>query len=261
MKLLTILLSLAAFTVAQSFDYGDWREPGPDDLRSPCPGLNALANHGFLPRDGRNITQATLIKGVAAVNLSAENAVGLFVAALRTSSDPASGAFTLQDLKKHNIIEHDGSLSRADVDTPGAGDQGFNPKVFSEYKSFFGGATQITLALAATARWGRINSARKTNPNFVYGPAQRFNSYAETATFFQVLQNATTGTVPLEFLEIFFSEERLPVVEGWRAPSTLTGLGVATTILQLAMDTDEKAADLVLPRSKRGYSHVGELEL
>lgn len=26
--------------------------PGPSDKRGPCPGLNAAANHGFLPRSG-----------------------------------------------------------------------------------------------------------------------------------------------------------------------------------------------------------------
>ena len=32
--------------------------PGPDDARGPCPGLNALANHGYLPRNGRaNVVQ------------------------------------------------------------------------------------------------------------------------------------------------------------------------------------------------------------
>ena len=36
-------------------DAGDWQQPGPNDIRGPCPGLNALANHGFLPRDGKNI--------------------------------------------------------------------------------------------------------------------------------------------------------------------------------------------------------------
>lgn len=25
-------------------------KPGPTDLRGPCPGLNTLANHGYLPR-------------------------------------------------------------------------------------------------------------------------------------------------------------------------------------------------------------------
>ena len=27
-----------------------WQAPGPNDLRGPCPGLNALANHGYFPR-------------------------------------------------------------------------------------------------------------------------------------------------------------------------------------------------------------------
>ena len=26
-----------------------WKAPGPKDLRGPCPGLNALANHGYFP--------------------------------------------------------------------------------------------------------------------------------------------------------------------------------------------------------------------
>jgi hypothetical protein len=26
--------------------------PGPGDIRGPCPGLNAAANHGFLPHNG-----------------------------------------------------------------------------------------------------------------------------------------------------------------------------------------------------------------
>ena len=152
------------------------------------------------------VTQENLVQAAAAVSLSTEVTVGLFAAALKTSSDPASGAFTLQDLKKHNIIEHDGSLSRADVGTAGDNDQKFNPTVFEEFKSFFGGATQIQLPLAATARWSRIKSAQKTNPKFVYGPSQRFNSYAETAVYFQLLQSSAVGTVPLEFLEILFRE-------------------------------------------------------
>lgn len=30
----------------------EWQAPGPNDLRGVCPGLNAFANHGFLPRSG-----------------------------------------------------------------------------------------------------------------------------------------------------------------------------------------------------------------
>ena len=33
--------------------------PGPGDIRGPCPGLNAAANHGFLPHNGiPNIIQS-----------------------------------------------------------------------------------------------------------------------------------------------------------------------------------------------------------
>ncbi|KAF9025431.1 Cloroperoxidase, partial [Hymenopellis radicata] len=36
--------------------------PGPDDVKSPCPGLNTLANHGHLPRDGKKITIPIMMK-------------------------------------------------------------------------------------------------------------------------------------------------------------------------------------------------------
>ena len=37
--------------VSTSGDY-DWVAPGSGDQRGPCPGLNALANHGYLPHNG-----------------------------------------------------------------------------------------------------------------------------------------------------------------------------------------------------------------
>lgn len=66
------------------------------------------------------------------------------------------------------------------------------------------GAKQISLPLAAAARWGRVKSAHKSNPQFVYGPSQRFNSYAETSIYFQLLLDPTKGTVPLDWLDVLF---------------------------------------------------------
>ena len=45
--------SAAAFADESQYRY---QVPGPNDSRSPCPALNALANHGYLPRDGKDIT-------------------------------------------------------------------------------------------------------------------------------------------------------------------------------------------------------------
>lgn len=58
MKIDKVILALAAVATAQ-FNYDDWRAPVAGELRSPCPALNALANHGILPRDGRNSTFST----------------------------------------------------------------------------------------------------------------------------------------------------------------------------------------------------------
>jgi hypothetical protein len=30
----------------------EWESPKSGDIRGPCPGLNAAANHGFIPRNG-----------------------------------------------------------------------------------------------------------------------------------------------------------------------------------------------------------------
>lgn len=41
----------------------EYRDPGPNDIRGPCPGLNAAANHGYLPRNGI-ATYATINSGL-----------------------------------------------------------------------------------------------------------------------------------------------------------------------------------------------------
>ncbi|KAJ7692673.1 Chloroperoxidase [Mycena olivaceomarginata] len=39
----------------------EFRAPGPGDVHGPCPGLNTLANHGYLPRNGKQFTVKTLL--------------------------------------------------------------------------------------------------------------------------------------------------------------------------------------------------------
>ncbi|KAK4657666.1 hypothetical protein QC762_200010 [Podospora pseudocomata] len=49
---------------------GQCARPKPTDIGSPCPLLNALANHGYLPRDGRSFHQAELSAALKKVGLS-----------------------------------------------------------------------------------------------------------------------------------------------------------------------------------------------
>jgi hypothetical protein len=51
--------SAAAAAFADESQYR-YQAPGPNDSRSPCPALNALANHGYLPRSGKDISPDVL---------------------------------------------------------------------------------------------------------------------------------------------------------------------------------------------------------
>jgi hypothetical protein len=88
--------------------------PGPTDSRSPCPGLNALANHGILPRDGRRITYKMCVDAV----VHAYNFAPTLAEVLTDSAfwfDNGRGYVDLGDLNAQNAIQHDASFTRPDI--------------------------------------------------------------------------------------------------------------------------------------------------
>ncbi|ERF76991.1 hypothetical protein EPUS_06859 [Endocarpon pusillum Z07020] len=81
--------------------------------RGPCPGLNALANQGYLPRNGNNIT----LSEVETALMSALHMDKPLASALTNSLKPLvhkDKTFNLADMRQHNIIEHDASFTRLD---------------------------------------------------------------------------------------------------------------------------------------------------
>lgn len=116
--------------------------PQAGDSRSPCPGLNALANHGepttslacrgagltvervaigILPRDGKNIKFADLPVAIRRTyNMSHPFSILLpRQAAQLLNRDPGSDSFDLSDLSVHNMIEHDASFVRTSMSSVG----------------------------------------------------------------------------------------------------------------------------------------------
>ncbi|KAE9392575.1 Cloroperoxidase [Gymnopus androsaceus JB14] len=87
--------------------YHRWMAPGENDLRSPCPGMNTLANHGFIPRDGRNITIPRVIRAIDAVYNNPSDPVLNLALKLALLTTDAPDSFTLDNLRLHGTIEHD----------------------------------------------------------------------------------------------------------------------------------------------------------
>jgi hypothetical protein len=79
--------------------------------RGPCPGMNTLANHGYLPSNGREITRDILAQAMLdGFNIARSDAVILFSQAVRTNPKPFARTFDLDTLGREGVLEHDFSL-------------------------------------------------------------------------------------------------------------------------------------------------------
>jgi Peroxidase, family 2 len=106
-----VLSLLFALSAAQNFS--TWSPPGPGDVRSPCPGLNSLANHGFLPHSGKSITIPMVITAINdGMNVGADFATAIGGAGLLSvPANALATSFDLNNLDEHNFpIEHDASF-------------------------------------------------------------------------------------------------------------------------------------------------------
>ncbi|KAJ4290789.1 hypothetical protein N0V88_006539 [Collariella sp. IMI 366227] len=147
----------------------------PGASRSPCPGLNAVANHGFLSRSGLNIDFATPRSAVAgAYNYKPTAFDGPFqkVMNFNLTAPNNSSTFHLADLAKHDAIEFDGSLSRNDF-ALGENlhfDHAMWATVAKRLRLYKTGRSKmdkyITVEMAAKARAARVRDAMVLNKNF-----------------------------------------------------------------------------------------------
>lgn len=73
--------------------------------------MNTLANHGYLPRDGRNLTQTAVVTALKqGLNFDEALAAIMFRMAIVANPEPNAAFFTLGQLNVHNVLEHDASL-------------------------------------------------------------------------------------------------------------------------------------------------------
>ncbi|KAF3026620.1 hypothetical protein E8E14_014429 [Neopestalotiopsis sp. 37M] len=227
-----------------------WKPAGHNDLRSPCPAMNTLANHGFVPRDGRHITKDILIKGIKeGYNIGYEFASGIWDMAKRVNPQPNATIalltcqfFDMDMLQPtHGLVEHDGSLSRADIyfDTSGK----FDPEVFDSFMSYFGNDTEIDLRSLANARARHAYDMSLINPEFGIANESVPVLVGENALMLAIWGDPIVQVIDRAYFEYFFRNERMPVELGWSPPTTEIG----PTIGQIVTDMiAQSPADLPL---------------
>ncbi|KAK6594246.1 hypothetical protein QC760_010063 [Botrytis cinerea] len=234
---------LPVFLAHAQGSFTTWSPPGPGDVRSPCPAMNSLANHGFLPHDGQGITVPDVITALdAALNVGADFATAIGSAGLLSvQGNLLATSFNLDDLNEHNFpIEHDGSLSRADYySSPNHDDYSFNQTVFDQFLSFFT-SPETSIPVAAAAKYARVKYEEEHDPHFSYSAQHFVLSYGETALYLSTLGDPVEGVADVEWVRVFFEEERLPYREGWRRGSVQTNLpSLAGMIARLILANED----------------------
>lgn len=148
--------------------------PTDGDSRSACPMLNALANHGILPHDGKNISFKDCD---ARVRQTFNFAPSFCFMAPKFAADFLDKSywkdtFDLSDLNMHNdkAIEHDASLTRQDaalVPDQGKPDQDLVRDLLSEATGKTkDGELQLTAEDLARALSKRRAEAKRTNDKY-----------------------------------------------------------------------------------------------
>ncbi|KAJ4421727.1 hypothetical protein N0V82_003571 [Gnomoniopsis sp. IMI 355080] len=164
-----------------------FQAPGADDIRGPCPGLNAAANHNFLARDGittfnelvdaqQNIYNVgydlavllallglTLTDGdivTQKLSIGCDATTRTSISPLLTGSEPG--------LDGHNKFEGDASLTRNDYFLDNGDDFTFNATLFKMMTDSTGGI--YDRAGMSKYRLERWQQSQQQNSEFFFGP-------------------------------------------------------------------------------------------
>ncbi|KAK1959702.1 Cloroperoxidase [Colletotrichum sublineola] len=191
--------------------------------------LNALANHGFLPFNGRGISLDITTRALNdSINVDPDLSKLLYRNAVGTNPDPDADTYDLDHLNRHGIIEHDASLTRLDArfGDPAVFDQG----VWNETLQYWPDPI-VTYRQGAAARLGRVRASVATNVDFEMRLTDNYRGIIEVAGLYLTLGDRYAGTVNRTWLTYFLEKEFLPVPYGWsrpRDPITQDALNMAS---------------------------------
>ncbi|KAG9919968.1 Cloroperoxidase, partial [Aureobasidium melanogenum] len=199
--------------------------PGPNDIRGPCPGLNAAANHNFLSHDGittfnelvdaqQNVYNvgydlATLLAALGLTltdgDLVTEKLSIGCDATTRTSFSPVLTG-SEPGLDGHNKFEADSSLTRDDYFLADGDNYSFNGTLFGMMQDTCQG--NFNRENLSKYRLQRYTQSLEENPNFFFGPLTLL-LYGAASFLYELMPNGNHNYAPdLETISSFFGAEK-----------------------------------------------------
>ena len=212
-------IAVVALAAVASADLKPWKKAGRSDSRSPCPMLNTLANHGYLPHNGRNLTVHHFGDAVADA-LNADRAYGEKPASIFVRGSDKT-YFDLEDLNQPGILQHAASLSRDDVTAKSANIKASSGRIKALLADSDG--SHVTAESIAKTRL-RVEALSKP---YNLTMKEQLLAYVEASLVLMMMMDepvpsafsfpsAKKWTAPKDRVRVWLSEERLPADLGWK---------------------------------------------
>lgn len=241
-----------------SLAVGEYAEAPANASRSPCPVVNALANHGYIERSGRKIYMEDLNASMKHVGMSPLLGSVFAIPTYFEYHNPAKAYLkkpvsawqriwsliknpysffdyfgcwnsvqidngrkflNLVDLASHGAIEHDISLSRRDIDQK-QGNNDPQEDLIKEMVRYSTDKEFLTIEDLGKFIKARIQRQLDDNPELVYGPSEHQVNCGQIALLMGCFGDGEK--IPLSYLKAIFEKERLPIKEGWKRRSWWT---------------------------------------
>lgn len=209
-----------------------------------------MANHGYIPRSGKNVRADELYSAMAVIGVSRTLGAAFSFPIYNEHIDPqyatkenliqklwkfvrnpwsvlaslgmrrpdqvdARGrkVLDLNQLATHGAVEHDISLSRRDY-LQKEGNCEMQPDLVEQLMKCSKDGKTITVEDLADLRRLRIQQQMADNPGLTYEDKQHRLACGEIALVLSVFGNGQS--IPCSYARALFKEERLPVEEGWK---------------------------------------------
>jgi len=228
-----------------------FRAPGPNDQRGPCPGLNTLANHGYIPRNGVASFEQIIVAAREGFNMEYELAAALaafgilsrgnayldllsiggptkFVPPLPGKIDgPVTGG-----IATHGRFEGDVSMTRQDAVI--GDNRNFQVDLYDELlitlgefgddSPITGNRTVFNNRTMGEFKYRRFVEDQVANRELQYHVGRFILSYGEAAFPLIFFANGTDGVLSVETMGSFFRNQTFP--ENWHRRATAGGFDI-----------------------------------
>ncbi|KAJ1549131.1 hypothetical protein HK405_009361 [Cladochytrium tenue] len=198
------LLALAGLSSAAARE--PWSAPKKTDSRSPCPMLNAMANHGYINKTGVNIALGDVIRVLESDTIGYPSMISflhpMFVG-LWVKFNPNKNV----DLEAFDVFDHDASLTRQDFAL--TGHRGVDKELVAQLLAQANGKGYLDYDDLARARQLRYAQSKAANPKFHFSLIERFMAMLESITLMEII--GENGRLPVDITRDFLLHERLPL--------------------------------------------------